>query len=64
MKDREFRWFAELVREHTGISFGIETRFLLERRVARRMRELSIDSVSPISSSCATNRGATASSRR
>src|SRR5262245_10886259 len=46
MKDREFRWFADLVRSHCGISFGPETRFLLERRVARRMRELSITSLS------------------
>jgi chemotaxis protein methyltransferase CheR len=46
MKDREFRWFADLVRSHCGISFGSETRFLLERRIARRMRELSITSVS------------------
>jgi chemotaxis protein methyltransferase CheR len=46
MKDREFRWFADLVRSHCGITFGQETRFLLERRVARRMRELSITSLS------------------
>ncbi len=46
MKDREFRWFADLVRSHCGISFAAETRFLLERRVARRMRELSITSFS------------------
>ena len=46
MRDREFRWFADLVRSHCGISFGEETRFLLERRVARRMRELSITSLS------------------
>jgi chemotaxis protein methyltransferase CheR len=46
MKDREFRWFADLVRSHCGISFAEETRFLLERRVARRMRELSITSLS------------------
>ena len=46
MKDREFRWFADLVRSHCGISFGAETRFLLERRIARRMRELSVTSVS------------------
>jgi len=46
MKDREFRWFADLVRSHCGISFAQETRFLLERRVARRMRELSITSLS------------------
>jgi chemotaxis protein methyltransferase CheR len=46
MKDREFRWFADLVRSHCGISFGAETRFLLERRIARRMRELSVTSMS------------------
>jgi chemotaxis protein methyltransferase CheR len=46
MKDREFRWFADLVRSHCGLSFTAETRFLLERRVARRMRELSITSLS------------------
>ena len=46
MQDREFRWFADLVRSHCGISFAEETRFLLERRVARRMRELSITSLS------------------
>ena len=46
MKDREYRWFAEFVRAHCGISFGPDTRFLLERRVARRMRELGITSIS------------------
>ena len=46
MKDREFRWFAHLVRSHCGVSFSEDTRFLLERRVARRMRELSITSLS------------------
>jgi chemotaxis protein methyltransferase CheR len=46
MKDREFRWFADLVRSHCGIAFGEDTRFLLERRVARRMRELSVTSLS------------------
>jgi len=46
MKDREYRWFAELVRSHCGISFGTDTRFLLERRIARRMRELGITSIS------------------
>jgi chemotaxis protein methyltransferase CheR len=46
MKDREFRWFADLVRSHCGISFTEDTRFLLERRVVRRMRELSITSLS------------------
>ena len=45
MTDREFRWFADLVRSHCGISFANETRFLLERRIARRMRELGITSL-------------------
>jgi chemotaxis protein methyltransferase CheR len=46
MNDREFRLFADLVRSHCGLSFGPETRFLLEKRVARRMRELSITNYS------------------
>ena len=46
MKDREYRWFADLVRSHCGISFGPDTRFLLERRIAGRMRELSTTSFS------------------
>jgi chemotaxis protein methyltransferase CheR len=46
MTDREFRWFADLVRSHCGISFGPETRFLLERRVARRLRELGVTHLS------------------
>jgi chemotaxis protein methyltransferase CheR len=44
MSDGEFRMFAELVRGHCGLHFGPETRFLLERRVERRMRELSVSS--------------------
>jgi len=44
MTDGEFRMFAELVRSHCGLSFGPETRFLLEKRVARRMRELGLTS--------------------
>jgi chemotaxis protein methyltransferase CheR len=44
MNEGEFRMFAELVRSHCGLHFGPETRFLLERRVERRMRELSLDS--------------------
>ncbi len=46
MTDREFRLFSELVRSHCGLSFGSETRFLLESRVSRRMRELAIPSYS------------------
>jgi chemotaxis protein methyltransferase CheR len=36
--------FAELVRGHCGLHFGPETRFLLERRIERRMRDLGIAS--------------------
>lgn len=44
MSDGEFRMFAELVRSYCGLSFGPETRFLLEKRVARRMRDLGLTS--------------------
>ena len=42
MTDREFRLFSELVRSHCGLAFGPDTRFLFERRVARRMQELGL----------------------
>ncbi len=42
MTDREFRMFAELLRRHCGLHFGPEARFLLEKRVARRVRELEL----------------------
>jgi chemotaxis protein methyltransferase CheR len=44
MSDGEFRMFAELIRRHCGLHFGAETRFLLEKRIERRMRERSIAS--------------------
>jgi chemotaxis protein methyltransferase CheR len=44
MSDGEFRMFAELVRAHTGLDFSSDSRFLLEARVGRRMRELQMDS--------------------
>ena len=44
MSDGEFRMFAELIRGHCGLHFGQETRFLLERRIERRMRELAVRS--------------------
>jgi chemotaxis protein methyltransferase CheR len=37
---------AELLRDHCGLHFGPESRFLLEKRVARRLRELEINSFS------------------
>jgi chemotaxis protein methyltransferase CheR len=44
MSDGEFRMFAELLRRHCGLHFGEETRFLLEKRVERRMRERTLTS--------------------
>jgi chemotaxis protein methyltransferase CheR len=44
MSDAEFRMFAELLRRHCGLHFGPESRFLLEKRVGRRLRELEIKS--------------------
>lgn len=44
MSDGEFRMFAELIRNHCGLNFSQDTRFLLERRIQRRMRERSITS--------------------
>jgi len=44
MSDAEFRMFAELVRRHCGLHFPPESRFLLEKRVGRRMRELELSS--------------------
>ena len=44
MNDAEFRMFTELLRRHCGLHFGAESRFLLEKRLARRLRELEITS--------------------
>jgi chemotaxis protein methyltransferase CheR len=44
LSDAEFRMFAELVRSHCGLHFGEESRFLLENRLARRLRELDLPS--------------------
>jgi len=44
MTDSEFRMFCELIRNHCGLHFGPESRFLLEKRIARRMVELEIGS--------------------
>ena len=45
LTDAEFRMFADLVREHAGLDFNESSRFLLERRLARRIRELELGSV-------------------
>jgi chemotaxis protein methyltransferase CheR len=44
MNDAEFRMFTELLRRHCGLHFGPESRFLLEKRLTRRLRELEITS--------------------
>jgi chemotaxis protein methyltransferase CheR len=45
LTDSEFRMFAELVRSHAGLEFGDESRFVLERRLDRRIRALELGSV-------------------
>jgi len=46
MSDAEFRLFTELLRRHCGLHYGPESRFVLEKRLARRLRELEIRSFS------------------
>lgn len=44
MSDADYRMIAELVRRHCGLHFGPESRFVLERRVAHRLRQLELTS--------------------
>jgi chemotaxis protein methyltransferase CheR len=44
LTDAEFRMFADLLREHCGLYFGPDARFLLEKRLARRLRATEINS--------------------
>ncbi len=44
LTDAEFRMFASFVREHCGLDFGERSRFLFERRLGRRVRELELSS--------------------
>ncbi len=46
MTDAEFRMFAELLRRRCGLHFSVDARFLFEKRVARRLRELDLTSFS------------------
>jgi chemotaxis protein methyltransferase CheR len=46
LTDTEFRMLADLLRRHCGLYFGPESRFLVEGRIARRMRELDLSSFS------------------
>jgi chemotaxis protein methyltransferase CheR len=45
LTDSEFRMFAELVRSHAGLDFGDESRFIMERRLDRRLKALELESV-------------------
>ncbi len=44
MSDAEFRMLSELLRVHCGLHFDAETRYVFERRVMRRVRELELTS--------------------
>ena len=44
MTDAEYRMFAELLRRQCGLQFDPDSRFLLEKRLARRLRELEMTS--------------------
>jgi chemotaxis protein methyltransferase CheR len=44
MTDAEFRMLAELLRGYCGLHFGNESRYLLERRIGRRLEELGLRS--------------------
>jgi chemotaxis protein methyltransferase CheR len=44
LSDAEFRMFSDLVRRHCGLDFSPDSRFLLETRIAKRMRDLKVSS--------------------
>ena len=44
MSDAEFRMFSELLRDHCGLWFAPELRYLLEKRVASRVQQLGVGS--------------------
>jgi chemotaxis protein methyltransferase CheR len=44
LTDAEFRMFCDLFREHCGLRFGEDSRFLLEKRLARRVSEVGAGS--------------------
>jgi chemotaxis protein methyltransferase CheR len=44
MGDAEFRMLSELLRRHCGLHFGVESRYVFEKRVLRRVRELELTS--------------------
>jgi len=55
LTDAEFRMFADLIREHVGLDFNESSRFLLERRLSRRIRELELGSVAALIDELTTN---------
>jgi len=44
MSDAEYRMFCELVRAHCGLSFDEDSRYLVEKRLQRRVSELALGS--------------------
>ncbi len=42
LTDAQFRMFRDFFRDACGLSFGDDSRFLLEKRLARRVRELDV----------------------
>jgi chemotaxis protein methyltransferase CheR len=44
MDDAEFRMLSELLRAHCGLHFGVDSRYVFEKRVLRRVRELELTS--------------------
>ncbi len=44
MSDAEYRMYCELLRNRCGLHFDQETRFLVEKRLARRVEELELGS--------------------
>ena len=44
LTDTEFRLFGDLFRDHCGLHFDEDSRFLLEKRLRRRIRELDLGS--------------------
>ena len=46
LTETEFRLFRDLLRDHCGLHFDQDSRFLLEKRLAARVRELGLGSFS------------------
>ena len=44
MGDAEFRMLTDLLRRHCGLHFGVDSRYVFEKRVLRRVRELELTS--------------------